>query len=74
MHDNTEHIHSHIIFNSVSFMDGRKYRYEKGDWIKIIQPITNRLCEKYGLSILDIEEEQSTTRNQKSRNYREWMT
>ena len=30
VHDNTDHVHSHIIFNSVSFVDGRKYRYEKG--------------------------------------------
>lgn len=29
IHDNTDHVHSHIIFNSVSFVDGRKYRYEK---------------------------------------------
>lgn len=54
VHDNTDHIHAHIIFNSVSFVDGRKYRYEKGDWERDIQPITNRLCEEYGLSTIDI--------------------
>ena len=54
IHDNTDHVHSHIIFNSVSFVDGRKYRYEKGDWAKDIQPITNRLCSEYGLSTIDI--------------------
>ena len=54
VHDNTDHVHSHIIFNSVSFVDGRKYRYEKGDWERDIQPITNRLCEEYGLSTIDI--------------------
>lgn len=57
IHDNTAHIHSHIIFNSVSFVDGRKYRYEKGDWERDIQPITNRLCEEYGLSTIDIGSE-----------------
>jgi hypothetical protein len=45
------------VFNSVSFVDGKKYRYEKGDWAKYIQPITNRLCEEYGLSIIDVEDE-----------------
>ena len=30
------------VFNSVSFVDGKKYRYEKGDWAKYIQPITNK--------------------------------
>lgn len=28
VHDNTDHVHSHIVFNSVSFVDGKKYRYE----------------------------------------------
>ena len=27
VHDNTDHVHSHIVFNSVSFVDGKKYRY-----------------------------------------------
>ena len=31
VHDNTDHVHSHIVFNSVSFVDGKKYRYEKSD-------------------------------------------
>lgn len=43
VHDNTEHVHSHIVFNSVSFVSGKKYRYEKGDWARDIQPITNGL-------------------------------
>ena len=46
VHDNTAHVHSHIVFNSVSFVDGKKYRYEKGDWAKYIQPITNNLCQE----------------------------
>lgn len=28
VHDNTEHPHSHIVFNSVSFRDGKKYHYQ----------------------------------------------
>ncbi len=54
-HDNTEHVHSHILFNSVSWRTGRKYRYEKGDWAREIQPIVNELCKEYGISIQDIE-------------------
>ena len=56
VHDNTAHVHSHIVFNSVSFGDGKKYRYEKGDWAKYIQPITNKLCQEYGLSIIDVDD------------------
>ncbi len=54
-HDTTQHVHSHILFNSVSWRTGKKYRYEKGDWAKEIQPIVNELCREYGLSIQDIE-------------------
>lgn len=57
VHDNTAHIHSHIVFNSVSFADGRKYRYEKGDWERYIRPITERLCKEFGLSVFEFESE-----------------
>ena len=55
VHNNTNHKHGHIIFNSVSVKTGKKYRYEKGDWAKHIQPLTNRLCSEYGLSEIDID-------------------
>lgn len=54
VHDDTLHRHGHIIFNSVNYVNGKKFRYEKGDWEKVIQPITNRLCEEYGLSTIDV--------------------
>ena len=69
VHDNTEHVHSHIIFNSVSFVDGKKYRYEKGDWAKYIQPITNRLCEEYGLSIIDVDD---GSKEKQHESYKDW--
>lgn len=69
VHDNTAHVHSHIVFNSVSFVDGKKYRYEKGDWAKYIQPITNRLCQEYGLSIIDVDDEKKERQHE---SYKEW--
>lgn len=68
VHDNTDHVHSHIVFNSVSFVDGHKYRYEKGDWARDIQPITNWLCEEYGLSTIEIEGDKDATHE----HYKEW--
>lgn len=53
VHTNTDHIHGHIIWNSVRFTDGYKYHYKKGDWEKDIQPRIDRICEKYNLSTLD---------------------
>ena len=57
VHNDQEHMHCHIVFNSVSRMDGHKYRYVNGDWEKDIQPITDMLCQKYGLSELVYEKE-----------------
>lgn len=65
VHDDTEHIHGHILYNSVSFKDGRKFRYKKGDWKKDIQPLVNRLCKEYGLQILELKDK-------KQKRYREW--
>lgn len=59
VHDNTAHIHGHIIFNSVSFRTGLKYHYKKGDWAAEIQPLTNRLCEAYGLATIALPDSRS---------------
>ena len=69
VHDNTAHVHSHIVFNSVSFVDGKKYRYEKGDWAKYIQPITNKLCQEYGLSIIDVD---GGSKEKEHESYKDW--
>lgn len=55
VHVDKEHNHGHLIFNSVNMNTGKKYEYKKGDWKYEIQPITNRLCEKHGLSIMPAE-------------------
>lgn len=57
IHDDHDHVHGHIVFNSVSRTTGYKYRYEKGDWEKYIQPVTDRICERHGLSRLEYEKE-----------------
>ena len=56
VHNDTDHIHGHIIFNSVRCTTGYKYDYKNGDWENIIQPLTNRICREHGLSVLDLEE------------------
>jgi len=66
VHDNTDHIHGHLIFNSVNFLTGNKFRYEKGDWAKKIQPLMNRLCKEYGLSVIEIPETDGRKKKQSS--------
>lgn len=46
VHKDREHMHMHLVFNSVS-RDGGKYRYERGDWENVIRPLTNCLAQKY---------------------------
>ncbi|MBE5898246.1 MAG: hypothetical protein E7279_01435 [Lachnospiraceae bacterium] len=53
VHKDQEHIHGHICFNAVNCQDGLKYRYNKNDWEKSIQPIVDEICEKYNLSRLE---------------------
>ena len=53
VHNNTDKIHSHIVFNSVNCVDGKKYRYNNGDWEKEIQSLVNEICLKYNLSTLE---------------------
>ena len=69
VHIDKDHIHSHIVWNSVSLLDGRKYDYKKGDWKHIIQPITNKLCKEYGLSIIEAE----YVKNSQDLSRKEWQ-
>lgn len=55
VHTDAEHMHGHLCFSSVNMNTGRKYRYEDGDWAKIIQPITDQICMKYGLHTLEMD-------------------
>lgn len=68
VHNDKEHLHGHLVFNSVNMITGRKYDYKKGDWKDIIQPITNKLCEEYGLSIVAAE----YSENPVNMNRKEW--
>jgi hypothetical protein len=68
VHNDKDHLHAHIIFDSVSQKDGYKFHSPAKDWEKRIQPITDRLCEKYNLPTLSYEEE----KERKGKNYREW--
>lgn len=55
VHNDKEHMHGHIVFNSVSFVTGAKYDYRKGEWKRRMQPLTNKLCAEHGLDIMPAE-------------------
>ena len=55
VHADREHLHAHIIINSVNMVTGYKFQCRDGDWKYKFQPITNKLCEEYGLYITPAE-------------------
>ena len=68
IHDNTEHLHGHLIFNSIDRYNGLKYHYKKGDWEKDILPCINKICKKWGLKELQLEERTNLERYGKHKN------
>ena len=55
VHTDREHMHGHLIWNSVSLTTGKKYNSPKSNWKNHLQPITNRYCDELGLAIMPAE-------------------
>ena len=55
VHTDKEHMHGHLIWNSVSMTTGKKYNSPKSNWKNHLQPITNKYCDELGLSIMPAE-------------------
>ena len=55
VHTDREHMHGHLIWNSVSMTTGKKYNLPKVNWKNHLQPITNKYCDELGLSIMPAE-------------------
>ena len=66
-HLNTGHIHSHIVWNSVS-VDGKKYRSNYKSYVTEIRAVSDELCRKYKLSVIDTENS-----NHVAKPYAEWL-
>lgn len=50
-HLDKDHLHNHFCFNSVSFLDGKKYNYSKTEQRKL-RDISDRICREHGLSAI----------------------
>ena len=51
-HLNTKHYHNHYVLNSVSFIDGRKYRNTRENYA-LMRKISDDLCREYNLSVIE---------------------
>ena len=63
-HLNKEHLHNHIVVNSVSFAGGKKLRFNKQSY-RELQEISDQLCRKYGLSVIESKAH--------GKSYKEWL-
>lgn len=51
-HIDREHIHSHIVFNSVSFDTGKKY-HSNLDSVKKLMNLSDEICRRHNVHVLD---------------------
>ena len=78
VHTDREHLHAHIVINSVNMVTGYKFQCRDGDWKYKFQPITNKLCEEYGLHITPAEYSKEPTNMsrpqwEREKTFSEWI-
>lgn len=54
-HLDQKHLHCHIVFNSVSFADGRMFRNDFKSYYQGIRKISDELCREYKLSVIETD-------------------
>ncbi len=52
VHVDKEHIHVHMVFNSVNLVTGRKYHSNAKSYYQQIRGISDKLCREHGLSVI----------------------
>ena len=68
-HIDTDHLHSHLIVNSVSFQDGRKLHQSAAD-LQAHRLASDEICAAHGLEILPPPQKQVKQKRMSSREYR----
>ena len=51
-HLNTDNVHNHIVFNSVSFVDGRRFHFCTEETMRI-RAASDRICRERNLSVIE---------------------
>ena len=67
-HVDTNHIHNHLVVNSVSCMDGKKL-HQSADDLLAHRKANDEICQAHGLSILERPEKQSRMKRMKPGEY-----
>ena len=61
-HLNTKCIHNHIVWNSVSMENGKKYRSNEKTYVTGVRKISDELCVKHRLSVIHTEKSERVAR------------
>ena len=64
-HLDCKHLHNHLVFNSVSYLDGRMYRDDFKGYYGGIRKVSDEICKEYQLSVIQPQA--------KGRSYAEWQ-
>lgn len=54
VHENTENLHIHFMFNAISYRDGHRYRGTKKEYYDLINFIKSALRQYYGLNLMTV--------------------
>ena len=68
-HMDTEHLHNHLVVNSVSFQDGRKLHQSAAD-LQAHRMSNDEICTAHGLEILPPPQKQVKQKRMSTREYR----
>ena len=68
-HMDTDHLHNHLVVNSVSFRDGKKLHQSAAD-LQAHRLASDEICSAHGLEILPPPEKQVKQKRMSSREYR----
>ena len=68
-HIDTDHLHSHLVVNSVSFQDGRKLHQSAAD-LQTHRMANDEICAAHGLEILPPPQKQVKQKRMSTREYR----
>lgn len=67
-HLNTKCVHNHIVWNSVSMKNGRKYHSNERTYVTGVRKISDELCVKHHLSVIRTEKSERVARP-----YAQWL-
>ena len=72
-HTDRDHVHSHIVLNSVSFEDGQKY-HSNLKTVEELMALSDSICQKYDVPILDKPERKSGQKKKDTLSDREFRS